>query len=93
MKTRILEGGGINWTWYCEIIELTDGSVRVVHEYRLHNQRDYDHPATDGTYEMLEHKHPTHGRTVVGIRVDGVERSVRLAPLCRWTLQPVDEED
>lgn len=59
MTKYILNGGGINWTWYCHV-EVKDNIAYVEREYRLHNfdysQGAEKHPDAKGSYRIIEKK-------------------------------------
>jgi hypothetical protein len=64
----ILNGGGINWTWYCEIDWQGSGrgQVEILRHWRMHNERDTNHPVISGSFQLIE----DDNRTVVAILID-----------------------
>lgn len=57
---KIFADGGINWTWYLEVIDHGDNTVTILKYHRLHNFNEFQgsekHPKVDGGVNLIESK-------------------------------------
>ena len=67
-KPHVYYQGGINWTWYLEVLFVNENCVEILKHYRRHSYRD-SHPDTESDFRMIE---TPQTRIVTGVFLDGV---------------------
>lgn len=69
MEMKVYSDHGINWIWYLAATHNPDGTLTVLHHYRLHCDRDI-HPANvEGSFRLVEDEE----RTVTDAILNGTD--------------------
>jgi len=63
----------INWIWYLYADHTDDGCIKIYDHFRLHRDRDTDHPVSCGSFRLLEEGNRVVTEAIIGGVIHQVE--------------------
>jgi len=69
----IYSESSINWIWYLYADHTGDGVIKIYDHFRLHRDRDKDHPVSHGSFRLLEEGNRVVTEAIIGGVIHRVE--------------------